>query len=58
MRPIKLEMDSITVDSFATAATEPACGTVRAHGTDAACASNQATCDTCQGDNCTHGCPA
>jgi len=53
MRPIRLEMDSIRVDSFTTAAPVRAEGTVRAHD-----ASNEATCDTCVGDNCTHGCPA
>ncbi len=51
MRPIRLEMDTIRVESFAT-------GAVKARGPAAACASNEATCDTCVGDNCTHGCPA
>ena len=55
MRQIRLEIDTIRVESFATAA---AGAVAPAHGTDAGCASNQATCDTCVGDNCTHGCPA
>ena len=54
MRPIKLEMDTIRVESFTTAAPREAAGTVLANGD----ASNEATCDTCVGDNCTHGCPA
>ncbi|HET7231913.1 MAG TPA: hypothetical protein VFJ16_18040 [Longimicrobium sp.] len=58
MKPIKLEMDTIRVESFATAAADGGAGTVMAHGTDADCASNQATCDTCQGPNCTNVCPA
>jgi hypothetical protein len=55
MRPIKLEMETIRVDSFTTSAVGEAAGTVLAHGADA---SNEAPCDTCVGDNCTHGCPA
>ncbi|HSU13274.1 hypothetical protein [Longimicrobium sp.] len=48
----KLKLDSICVESFTTSATEQPKGTVLAY------ASNEATCDTCVGDNCTHGCPA
>jgi hypothetical protein len=52
MRKLTLNLDALAVDSFEpdTAALGYA-GTVRAHDgeTDA---SNCATCDTCQGDNC------
>jgi hypothetical protein len=75
MRRMKLMLEEITVDSFATlrAGTRP--GTVLGHESDddddppfntvgniPTCepcdASNQATCDTCQGPNCTNDCPA
>ncbi len=57
MSRTKLKLEMVDVESFATLATDGPTGTVRALETGD-CASNQATCDTCKGDNCTHGCPA
>lgn len=61
MRPIKLELETIRVESFATARPGRPAGTVMAFqtdedDTDLCKASNEATCDTCVGPNCTNVC--
>jgi len=48
MRKLQLDLEEIHVDSFNTTAEDGRFGTVWAHSD----ASNQATCDTCQGPNC------
>ncbi|HSU15617.1 hypothetical protein [Longimicrobium sp.] len=48
MRKLELDIDEIRVESFRTTAAGEYAGTVLAHSD----ASNQATCDTCQGPNC------
>jgi hypothetical protein len=48
MRKLHLDIDGIRVESFPTGEADGYPGTVRAHSD----ASNQATCDTCQGPNC------
>ena len=48
MRKLRLDLETIRVDSFGTTAEDGRFGTVLAHSD----ASNKATCDTCVGPNC------